>query len=331
MKINICFSTDNNYIHHLARTLCSILSNADRTDTFDIFVLENDVSESNKNKLLKEFNSSTCRINFVNISTKFFNDFPDYKFCPHITKMGYSRLLIADLLKDVDKIIYLDCDTIVLSSLKELFETNLDGYYIAAAEDTGQIFNSKFYGSFYKQFNPYVNSGVLLINLEYWRKNNILPELTDSIKQNKENFMFGDQDAINFVFKGKIKIIDFFYNFQTCAFNIKHLLPSDIKLALKNTQKTPKIIHYSTNNKPWNSYTYLNKYYLKYERLNPFGTESFFKLKFKSFKYFVYHVIFKVCSLCRHLLSPILDCRKKDEYIQITIFKAVKFNLLKYK
>ncbi len=311
MKINICFTTDNNYISNLSRTLCSILSNANKTDTFDIFILESNISNDNKNKFLKFFNNEFCKINFVNINTNLFNKFPNYKFCPHIPKMGYSRLLIADLLNDIDKIIYLDCDTLVLSSLKDLFETDIEGYYLAAAEDTGQIFNSKFFGSFYENFTTYINSGVLLINLKLWRQNNILPTLFDSIEQNKETFLFGDQDAINFVFNGKIKIIDFSYNFQVCAFNIKKLLPKTIKTCLKETLINPKIIHYSTNEKPWNSHTRLKKYYLKYEYINPFRTENFLKIKAKSFIYFIRHMILKSCLFCRPLISPIITCCKK--------------------
>ena len=63
------------------------------------------------------------------------------------------------------------------------------------------------YSRFYETFNPYINAGVLLINLKLWRKDNLSFKLTDAIEKNKENFLLGDQDAINFVCKNKIKIM----------------------------------------------------------------------------------------------------------------------------
>ena len=141
MNINICFATDNNYIKPLSTSLYSILSNTDKNDILNVFILEDNVSSESKKKLTDTFNTKNCNIKFINIDTALTNNFPKYKITPHITKAGYLRLFIAEYLKDIDKIIYLDCDTIVLSNIRDLFITDIENYYIAATEDAGHIFN----------------------------------------------------------------------------------------------------------------------------------------------------------------------------------------------
>jgi lipopolysaccharide biosynthesis glycosyltransferase len=245
--------------------------------------------------------------------------------------MGYSRLLVAELLKDIDKIIYLDCDTIVLSDLKELFMTDIENYYIAAVEDAGHKYNIKYYSEFYKNFKIYINAGVLLINLKLWRENNILTKLINSIEENKEKIMLGDQDAINLVCKDKIKVLDFSYNLQTNAFYIKNLLSSKIERDFKRALNNPKIVHYSVNNKPWNSHTHLKKYFLKFEIKNPFIAENSLQFKIRHYKYFVKHILSNIVFFIRFLISPIIKGYRKDNYIKIKIFNFFEFNLIKIK
>lgn len=303
MKINICFATDNNYIKPLSTSLYSILSSSDKNDIFDIFILENNVSFECKKKMIDTFNTKNCNIKFINVNTTLTDTFTKYKITPHITKAGYLRLFVAEYLKDTDKIIYLDCDTIVLSNLRDFFNTNIENHYIAAIEDAGHIYNIRFYSKFYETFNPYINTGVLLINLNLWRKDNLSCKLTDAIEKNKEKFLLGDQDTINFVCKDKIKIMDFSYNLQTSALDIKKLLPKGIKNNLKEALKKPHIIHYSTNKKPWNSHTHLKNYYLKYEIDNPFEKKNCFVFKTKHFYLFVYYLLKKPFSYFRTFIN----------------------------
>ena len=331
MVINICLTADNNYIKPLAYTLISILENADKNDILNIFIFTNNISDTNKNKILNISKNKNYRIQFINIDTKIFAQFPKYKISKHITAIGYSRLLIAELLKDIDKIIYLDCDTIVLTDLKDLFITDIEDYYIAAAEDAGHQFNIKKYSKFYEIFNIYINSGVLLINLKLWRKDNLLQKSFNCIETNKENFMLGDQDVINLTCKDKIKIIDFSYNLQTSALNIKNFLSPRVKNILKTSLKNPKIIHYSTHMKPWNAHTHLKKFFFKIEEHSPLETGNNLQLKIKHLKFFIIYLLKNIFSFLRFLISPIMKGYRKDGYIKIRIFNFFEFNLTKTK
>ncbi|MCR4663552.1 MAG: glycosyltransferase family 8 protein [Endomicrobiaceae bacterium] len=261
------------------------------------------MSVENKKKLIDSFKNKNCNINFINTDTTILDNLPEYKISSHITKEGYLRLFVAEYLKDIDKIIYLDCDTIVVSDIRDLFLTDIENYYIAAVEDAGLIYNICFYSKFYETFNSYINAGVLLINLKLWRKDNLSYKLINAIDKNKENFLLGDQDAINLVCRDKIKFIPFSYNLQTNAFDIKNFLPNSIKSCLKQSLKEPHIIHYSTHQKPWNRHTHLKSYYLKYEIDNPFVTNNYLTFRTKHFCFFIYYLLKRPFSYFRNFVN----------------------------
>lgn len=126
----------------------------------------------------------------------------------------YLRLLVPSLLpKNIDKVLYLDSDIIVNKNLKKYWETNINKFFLAGVNHNNHIKIDKW------KLRQYVNAGVLLINLEEVRKINILKKLQEIYEQYKEDFYFigynscPDQDIINIIFNGKIKLIDKEYNF----------------------------------------------------------------------------------------------------------------------
>ena len=97
----------------------------------------------------------------------------------YINIATYYRLKLASLLPDVSKIIYLDCDIIVNSDISELFDVNMDECLVAGVRDINRRM---------LKINPkYVNAGVLLLNLDMWRKENFEQKLLDYTKNNIDN------------------------------------------------------------------------------------------------------------------------------------------------
>ena len=221
MSINICLATDDNYVKYMSTAIVSILKNAKKEDNLHFYILCNKISNQAKKyiKSLKRFKNFD--IDFLDMNIKDFKDFPAGG--PHISNTTYFRYKIAELLPEVSKILYVDCDVIIRESLAPLFETDLSEYFLAGVEDVGY-----YYG---RDHNPeyiwrgfYINAGVLLINLEAWRKNNIYSKLMDFTIKEADKIKIGDQDVINQVCLNNLLIISGMFKIVSIVQSLKELI-----------------------------------------------------------------------------------------------------------
>ena len=174
----------------------------------------------------------------------------------------FSRFLISELLH-YDKCVYLDLDTIVLDDIKVLYDTNLEDNYLGACIDSsfiGMSKNDKKYVEYAQEvlkldkIEDYFQAGVLVFNLHKMRENNIEKQCLDVL--NNFKLYFADQCVFNYLFKNNVKFVDLSWNYQFSdksrrEINLKEHLPIDILKQYNEANKNPKIIHYSTKNKPW--------------------------------------------------------------------------------
>ena len=116
------------------------------------------------------------------------------------SKYSWYRIYLPELLPDsISKVLYLDCDVCVVDKLEELFDTDMEGKAVAGAIDPESYSNSVFDRLGIPHSKGYVCSGVLMMNLDYWRKNNIADKVVEYGKAYPEKILFPDQDAINVV------------------------------------------------------------------------------------------------------------------------------------
>ena len=251
-KINVCISSSDSYAKYAGVVVASILYNASFDDEISFYILDGGISQENKDKVYSLKSIKDCEINFVQVDEKMFDCYKQVKTHGYILLPTYFRLKLATLLPDVDKIIYLDCDTVVNTSLKDLFNEDTSEYLIAGVSDINRNMVRK---------NPnYVNAGMLLIDLDNIRKDGTEEKFYKYTKENLEKIKTGDQEIINEVCKSKIKVIDCEWNVQVSNFTNR-----------SSYTKTPKIIHYVSSSKPWNygSYSYFKNYWFKYLQLTP--------------------------------------------------------------
>lgn len=170
------------------------------------------------------------------------------------------RFLIPDVVnKKVSKILYLDCDIICHDSLSELVDVNLEGEIAGVILDSPdmQVRVKKLdYGV---DFNGYFNAGVMLINNDEWRKNNVTQESLSMINSGKI-FRYADQDVLNILLNGKVKYLQ-------RKFNNKTTLSVNFDAEAKNIDNTI-IMHYVTPNKPWYK-IFKAKYFERYFNESP--------------------------------------------------------------
>lgn len=251
--INVCLASDNNYAKYLGVTLASILVNAKAEDELCFYILDGGIEEDNKNKILSLKQIKNCEINFIKIDESLFEDYKKVKTHSYITLATYYRLKLSELLPFVDKIIYFDCDIVVNSSLDELFNADLNNYAIGGVLDIN--------GKKVKENPLYINSGMIVFNLEYIRKNNIEEEFLDYAKENFDKIETGDQEIINEVLKnGRIKILNDTWNVQSANF-----------ISRSSYIKSPNVIHFICGCKPWHfgSFSCHKFLWFKYLELTP--------------------------------------------------------------
>lgn len=123
-------------------------------------------------------------------------------------KGALIRLYLPEIVKE-DKILYMDLDTIVVDDISELFDIDIENYYCAGVFDH-YMKNQPLNTILDIDYDNYINAGVILFNLEYVRKDKKDKELIEYINSTKLTYL--DQDTINKVFYGKIKLIDSIYN-----------------------------------------------------------------------------------------------------------------------
>ena len=277
-NINVCLSCDDKYSQYAGVMIASVLTNAKSDRVLSFYILDGGISDIRKQQILSLKSIKDCEINFVPINPA---DFDEYrKVCTHkyITIATYYRLKLASLLPNVDKIIYFDCDMVVNSDLQELFDTNLDEYLVAGVQDINKKMIKK---------NPsYVNSGMLVFNLDLMKKENIESKFLQYTQENFETIKCGDQTIINEVCKDRIKLVGDTWNVQSSNFTNRSSYISE-----------PKVIHYVAKNKPWglNSYSYHKNLYFKYLQLTPWklnDVELKKALKSTAFNYFKYRPMF---------------------------------------
>lgn len=187
-KINICLSSDNNFAPYCGTAIASILKNANKDDNIYFYIIDNNISSINKEKLLSLKAIKECNIIFRSPDIKDIKKYTawvnmnEHKSYTNISV--YFRLSVHNLFPEVDKILYLDCDLIVTKSLKELFDNDIDDYLALAVDNIVvncyrknpqkfQFFHDYLNSIGLDKDTRYFNSGVLLINSKLWREINI--------------------------------------------------------------------------------------------------------------------------------------------------------------
>ncbi|ECQ7164294.1 glycosyltransferase [Campylobacter jejuni] len=270
--MHIFFSSNNNYAQHLCVAIASILKNSSRLDNFYFYILDGGIDEGNKKKILYLRTIKDFEIEFIKIDKGLFKECLLSVECPHITQEAYFRFIIPKIKPELDRCIYLDCDVIVEDSLNLLWNMDFENNYILAVEEFWRDGRRYYKNNF--SLNDCFNSGVMMINITKWKKNNIVSQLFFKTKivnlQNKLKWV--DQDILNLVFQNKWKKISPRYNAQSPIVSYDQLDFLSFQEELIYARYFPVIIHY-TGVKPWDencSHPMADKYF-KYLQLTPYG------------------------------------------------------------
>ncbi len=205
--INVCYASDKRFAKLMALSIASVLSSKSPEDNIRFYIIDGGLTEQDKIKILDLKHIAGCEICFIKV------DIDKFKNCPvpdnYLSIAAYYRLGLAELIPNIDKIIYLDCDIEVKTSLRELFDTDISEYAAAGVPDRGSDEHLE-----RLKLSNYCNSGVLLINLANWREIDFSRKILAWIGEHRDMLKFHDQDAINVYLQESLKIINKKWNVQ---------------------------------------------------------------------------------------------------------------------
>ncbi len=261
--MNILVTLDSNYIYPLTVMLKSLMHN-DKDSFFHLYVAHSTLTENDFAKIRDAVDESRVEIHPIIIKASLLKGAPILK---RLTRETYYRLLLCEFLPpDVDRILYIDPDTVILKPLTDLYNIPMDNYVMAGAPHLFGFINAINLARLkMDKKSKYINAGVLLINVELMRKVITTEEIFAFIKKNAKTLYLADQDVINALFDGKILFLDArVYNLDEKTY--KHY---NRHISLDWVDRNTSIIHYNGSEKPWNP-TYdgiLNPYFDYYKKL----------------------------------------------------------------
>lgn len=269
--MHIAFCLDNNYVQHCAVVIASIIHN-NKNEVISFHLLTDYISTDNEQKLKQWLSAEDTFFIYIHkIEKERFAKFPVKN--AYINISTYFRLALPEILADIDKVIYFDCDVIVNGALHKLWNTDISTVSMAGVLDrhcgSVRLYNRLRYPMEY----GYVNAGVLLINLEKWRKDNLFQSALMLACNKAPSLKNHDQDIINIVYHGQIKMLDFKYNLLEYYLYVEEWLNMDRKYypEIIRACQEPVIIHFCMPVKPWH-YECINPFknlYYKYKAMTP--------------------------------------------------------------
>lgn len=254
-EVNIVLITDSRYTPPTSTSMYSAIKTKCETTTYNFYIIAENITPQDENMLrsLEKLAPETVRVKIIpqqelDIPYENMQRFMQYK-------VGMHKIYLPQTLKDVDKVIYMDGDTIVLKDLRELYDIDVSQVYAAVAKD----------GIFYRfpkemaeigldKRGFYFNSGVMLYNLKKQREDNIVEKLEEYIKTHED--FFGDQDVLNVVFGDKLRLMSYRYNCISTFFEeddlnfLSKYFGENLPPKTFNIYENSTIIHYA-GDKPW--------------------------------------------------------------------------------
>lgn len=260
VTIPVACATNKTYLDPTNVMLYSMLSNANSWTKFIIYIMTSkkdfDFIKEGTKFLTERFENAEVKL--INMDSQFENVEMSLK---NITFQTYYRLKLASLLPQHDKCIYLDGDIIVNEDLSDLYRNDIASHYIAGVHAPAYTYPKDWVSKHKKEtgipnFDNYINAGVLLLNLKKIRNDHLEEKMINLVAC---RYSSQDQDILNKVCYGKIKILPFKYNVMT-----KYIKKEKDKLIVSKLDRNvfgstevdigldnPCIIHYADKNKPW--------------------------------------------------------------------------------
>lgn len=247
--MNFLVTLNSNYIIPLCTMLYSLVK-SNGSEKINLYVAHSSLTESDFEKMRKALDGSDYEIINIKLDDTLFEKAPCKK---RISKETYYRMFAPLYLpEDVDRILYIDPDTVVINPLDEFYNTDFGDFYIIGAKHFDGLMDVWNKGRlFIRKSQSYINAGIMLLNIKEMRKDFKTDTVFRLIKKYQHILFLADQDAINIMYDGKIGLFtEYKINLDERTFS--HMLDTiEVGQALDMVRKITMIVHFNGKYKPW--------------------------------------------------------------------------------
>ncbi|ELY4671727.1 DUF4422 domain-containing protein [Cronobacter muytjensii] len=274
-RMSVCMSFDDAYAAHASVAITSMLANAAPGQEIDVFIIcDARLCRENREKI-RSMSTADVTFHFLEVEPGMLPALPLNR--QYISLNTYYRLLMLRLLPSgIDKVLYLDSDVVVCSSLADLWDVQMDDCCIAGVPDEGGVLQAR---RLHPHAGPdYINAGVLLFNIAQigMRFPDMLVVCAERYYRHRHLITLQDQDILNITFRDSIYVLPLKWNVSSRMFtynDLEHGYSVDMATEAINA---PGILHYTDSKKPWNFFCEhpLRHLYWQYRSQCPFRTLS---------------------------------------------------------
>lgn len=246
--MNLLFCVDRRVLGQLVVCLRSIVKNGG-PGPYRVFLLHSGLDGSIRANLSRDF--PNMEFTLLTAPPGLFDGFPVTDRYP---KEIYYRLAAPLLLPhDLDRVLYLDADTLVINPLGSLYDVDFEGNLYAACTHT-RGFLTKLNRARLKSEKAvcYINSGVLLMNLPLLRLVLDLEQMGRFVRERKLPLVLPDQDILTALYGDRVKLVStLHYNLSDRVLGLYNAEAGRKKLDTDWVRRNTAIVHYCGRNKPW--------------------------------------------------------------------------------
>ena len=258
-EIPIFFSINDGYVPFLDVAIRSLVANASEDYRYRLVVLNTGIDPQSAENV-KGNERENVKIDFVDISQEIADIEKYFQNLYHFSLATYYRIFIASLFPEYDKVIYLDSDLVVLDDISKLYNLDLEDNILGGTLEEF-IYNThefRRYASEAVGVDPkdYINAGVIVIDLARFRKERIEEKFVELITRYNFDTIDPDQAYLNFLCRGKIKMLPLGWNKEPIEFSMDEQV---------------HIMHYALYKKPWQYDDVMGaEYFWRYAESSPF-------------------------------------------------------------
>lgn len=311
-RVAIIFASNDRYAILLGVALCSLFENKKGNYPIDLYVVDFGISAKNKERLGILERKYGFTINYIVPDAALFQkmSFADLSKGFYAPPEAFHRVYLGRFLPpDCHRVINLEADMLVRGDIAELFEVGLGGKTIGVVADCYQYQEErrKYLRKLCREINwplpregaAYFSVGMLLVDLERWRKRGVEEKLLDVIYKHPDKLYFHENDAFNIVLANDFKELSSRY----------HLLTEQVAAGGvdKRNSSDPLVVHFVGGGKPWYFFSALpyQSEYVYYANKTPWRKEKYRKLMDVYFakKYHIYPLAWGVWLVYKKLKS----------------------------
>ena len=220
MALSVLYGCDDNYAPYTGISMTSLLVNNKDINDLTIYLAAMDVSELNIHKfkivanrykrrlVVLDTHEAIIRMNRYNCGTWNGSIATWLRF-----------FILYQIPKDVDRLVWIDSDTIIGKGLNGIEDIDLEDKEVAAVCDCLSYKLRYLLG--FKENEPYYNAGLMVFNMKKWRDSNVLNHMMLHLRKNIYKYKTNDQDLLNDYFRGRIVKLPPQYNVQCFLYAYK--------------------------------------------------------------------------------------------------------------